>query len=257
MAKTSKNADGVEMYYEVTGTGSPIIVIPGGLMTIPLMQGLIAPLAKSRQVIAVEPQAHGRTSDVDRPLTYEHMADDVAGLISELGLGRTDVCGFSVGAGIALQTAIRHPESVRKLVFLSGVFKGDAEYAQLRAIVSTFAPDLPMLGALRQAYVQVAGSADGWPRLVEKMRQMLGTSYDWSEQVAALSTPTLIVAADSDTFSVEHAVEMFGLLGGNTAATAMGPAGRAQLAVLPGTNHFQFMGRSDLLFPIVSGFLGE
>jgi len=255
MAKARKTANGVEMYYEVTGKGSPIVVIPGGLMTIPQMQGLITPLAKSRQVIAIEPQAHGRTSDVDRQMTYEHMADDVAVLISELDLGRVDVCGFSVGAGIALQTAIRHPESVRKLVFLSGVFKGDGEYAQLRAIVSTFAPDLPMLGMLRQAYVQAAGSADGWPTLVKKMRLLLGTSYDWSEQVAALSTPILIVAGDSDTFPIDHAVEMFALLGGNTAATAMGPAGRAQLAVLPGTNHFQFMGRSDLLFPIVAAFL--
>ena len=203
----------------------------------------------------MEPQAHGRTPDIDRPMTYEQMADDVADLIGELGVGRADVCGFSIGAGIALQAAIRHQGSVRKLVFLSGVFKGDGEYAEVRAMVSTFAPDLPMLGMLRQAYVQAAGSPDGWPVLVEKVRRLLGASYDWSSQVSALSAPVLIVAGDSDTFPVAHAVEMFKLLGGDTAAAVMGGNARAQLAVLPATNHFNFMARLDLLVPLVSAFL--
>ncbi len=128
MPKARKTASGLEMYYEVSGAGSPIVVIPGGLMTIEQMGGLMSALAKTRRVIAVEPQAHGRTTDIDRPMTYEHMADDVAAVIAELGFERADVCGFSVGAGTALQTAIRHPAAVRKLVFLSGAFKGDGEY---------------------------------------------------------------------------------------------------------------------------------
>ena len=255
MPKTLKTASGLEMYYEVTGAGSPIVVIPGGLMTIEQMGGLIPALAKTRQVIAVEPQAHGHTADIDRPMTYEHMADDVAALIAEVGLERADMCGFSVGAGTALQTAIRHPALVRKLVFLSGVFKGAGEYKEIRAIASTFAPDSPMLGMNRQAYFQAAGLPDGWPALVEKMRLLLRESYDWSAPVAALSVPVLIVAGDSDTFPVAHALEMFTLLGGDTGASAMGGAGRAQLAVLPGTNHFRFMQRLDLLVPIVSAFL--
>jgi pimeloyl-ACP methyl ester carboxylesterase len=243
------------MYYEVSGAGAPLVVIPGGLMTIEQMGGLISALGKTNQVIAVEPQAHGRTADIDRPMTYEHMADDVAALIAELGLERASVCGFSVGAGIALQTAIRHPALVRKLAILSGVFKGDAEYKELRAITSTFAPDNPMLGGNRQAYVKAAGSAAGWPALVEKIRLLLCESYDWSEQVAALPMPVLVVAADSDTFPLAHAVEMFALLGGENAANAMGHAGRAQLAVLPATNHFELIQRLDLLTPIISAFV--
>jgi pimeloyl-ACP methyl ester carboxylesterase len=244
------------MYYEVTGAGSPIVVIPGGMMTIEQIGGFIAALAKTRQVVAVEPQAHGHTADITRPMTYEGMADDVAALIEALGFAPADVCGFSVGAGIALQTAIRHPPLVRKLVFLSGVYKGDAEYPELRAITSAFVPDHPMLAGLRQAYVKAAATEDGWPTLVEKMRQLIGQSYDWSDDVSALNAPTLIVSGDCDTQPVAHAREMYALLGGETSAIAMGGNARAQLAVLPGTNHFAFMQRVDLLEPIVSQFLG-
>jgi len=255
MPTAKKTSAGLEMYYEVSGVGAPIVVIPGGLMTIDQMGGLVSGLARTRQVIAVELQAHGRTRDVERPMTYEHLADDVAALVAELGIRQADICGFSVGAGVALQTAIRHPGSIRKLVFFSGVFKGDGEYAEVRAFASTFAADSPMLAMNRDEYVRVSGSAEGWPRLVEKTRLLLSQSYDWSPQVAALPMPVLIVAGDSDTLPVAHALEMFRLLGGETAANVMGGAGRAQLSVLPGTNHFTFLQRLELLQPIVASFL--
>ncbi len=145
------SVNGLRMYYEVHGTGSPLVLIPGGLMTIAQMGEIIPALARSRQVIALEPQAHGHTADIDRPLSYEQMADDTAALIAHLGIGRADVLGFSVGAGVALQTAIRHPEAVRKLIVLSGVFRGDGEYAEVRAFAASFAPDLPMLAAFLDA----------------------------------------------------------------------------------------------------------
>jgi pimeloyl-ACP methyl ester carboxylesterase len=129
------------------------------------------------------------------------------------------------------------------------------EYQEIRSLMSQFAPDMPMLGRNRQAYVHAAKSPEGWPALVEKTRVLLCESYDWSAQVARLSMPVLIVAGDSDIFPVAHALEMFKLLGGDTSATAMGGSGRARLAVLPGTNHFEFMQRTDLLVPILSTFL--
>src|SRR5215217_9159741 len=101
------SVNGLNLYYEVHGTGDPLVIIPGGTMTIAMMGPLVSVLARSRQVIAIEPQAHGHTADVDRPLTYEQMADDTAALIAHLGLRSTDVLGFSVGGGVALQTAIR------------------------------------------------------------------------------------------------------------------------------------------------------
>src|SRR6476619_6382681 len=144
--------NGLAMYYEVHGSGDPLVLLPGGLMTIAQMGPLVPALARSRQVIALEPQAHGHTADIARPLTYEQMADDTAALIAHLGLGRADVLGFSVGAGVALQVAIRHPDRVRQLVVLSGTFRGDGEYAELRAFTSVFEPDMPMLAANREAY---------------------------------------------------------------------------------------------------------
>lgn len=246
--------NGLHLYYEVHGSGQPLILIPGGLMTIAQMGPLIPALAQSRQVIALEPQAHGHTSDIDRPLVYEQLADDTAALIAHLGLGRADVLGFSVGAGVALQTAIRYPEAVRKVVVLSGTFRGDGEYAEIRAFESTFAPDMPVLGANRAAYMAAAGTADGWASLVEKMRALLAEEYDWSEQVRSIQAPTLIALGDADTLPPAHAVALFGLLGGGTAASAMGGQKKAQLAVLPGTTHFSILQR-DGLVPLLTGFL--
>src|SRR6266516_4742031 len=186
--------NGLKMYYEIHGTGKPLVLLPGGLMTIGMMGQILPSLASTRQVIAVELQAHGHTADIDRPLTYEQMADDVAALIKHLGLERADVFGFSVGAGVALQTAIRHSKLVRKLV-------------------------------------------------VAKMRQLLTEHYDWTQDVAAIQAPTLIVIGDADTVRPAHAVELFELLGGGKAASAMGNLSNAQLAVLTGTTEFSLLAR--------------
>jgi pimeloyl-ACP methyl ester carboxylesterase len=245
----------LDLYYEVHGTGEPLVVIPGGMMTIAMMGPIIPALAQSRQVIAIEPQAHGHTADVDRPLSYEQLADDTAALIEQLGLGRVDVLGFSVGAGVALQTAIRHPEALRKLVVVSGTFRGDGEFPEIRAIEAAFSPDMPVLAQIRDAYFATSAKSDGWASLVEKMRRLLAEEYDWSDQVRAIEIPTLVVVGDADTLPVTHAVELFRLLGGDTAASVMGQLSKAQLAVLPGTTHFGIMGRTELLLAIVNPFL--
>jgi len=244
----------IQMYYEIHGTGDPLVVIPGGLMTSAMMGPLVSALAPSRQVIAIEPQAHGHTVDVDRPLGYEQLADDTAGLIDQLGLGRVDVLGFLLGAEIALQTSIRHPEAVRRLVVVSGRFRADGEYPEIRAFEQSFAPDMPMLAPLRDAYLAASPPPDGWVTLVTKMRQLLAEEFDWSAQVAAIMAPTLIVVGDADTVPVAHAVELFALLGGETAAAAMGNRSQAHLAVLPATTHFDIVQRAGLP-AIVSQFL--
>jgi pimeloyl-ACP methyl ester carboxylesterase len=244
----------IQMYYEIHGTGDPLVVIPGGLMTSAMMGPLVSALAPSRQVIAIEPQAHGHTLDIDRPLGYEQLADDSAALIAQLDLGRADVLGFSLGAEIALQTAIRHPEAIRKLVVVSGRFRADGEYPEIRAFEQSFAPDMPMLAPLRDAYLAASPSPDGWATLVAKMRQLLAEEFDWSAQVAAITAPILVVVGDADTVPVAHAVELFARLGGETAAAAMGNRSQAQLAVLPGTTHFSIVQLAELP-AIVSQFL--
>lgn len=248
------DVNAVQMYYDVHGTGDPLVVLPGGLMTSAMMGPLVSALAPTRQVIAIEPQAHGHTADVDRPLTYEQLADDTAALIAHLGLGRSDVLGFSLGGEIALQTAIRHPEVERKLVVVSGRFRGDGEYPEIRAFEQAFAPDMSALDQIREAYLAASPSPDGWASLVAKMRQILAEDYDWSALVPAIKAPTLVVVGDADTLPVAHAVELFALLGGETATAAMGPLSKAQLAVLPATTHFGIVQHPELP-AIVSRFL--
>src|SRR4029077_2523948 len=169
--------NGLEMYYEIHGTGSPLIFIPGGLMTIDMMGALLPSLAKTRQVIAIEPQGHGHTFDINRPLTYEHMADDTAALISYLGIERADVFGFSMGGGVALQTAIRHPEVTRKLVVASAPFRSDGEYREIRALEASFHADAPMLAPNRDAYLRATPSFEGWLQLVAKVKVSLAVDY--------------------------------------------------------------------------------
>ena len=247
--------NGLKMYYEIHGTGKPLVLLPGGLMTIGMMGQIVPDLARTRQVIAVEVQGHGHTADIDRPLTYEQVADDTAALIKHLGLECADVFGFSSGGGIALQTAIRHPEVVRKLVILSAPSKSDGEYAEIRAFVASFQAETPSLSPMREAYVSTAPEPEYWPRLVAKIRQSAAVDCDWTQDVAAIQAPTLIVVGDADTVLPAHAVELFGLLGGGKAASAMGNLSNAQLAVLPGTTHFSILARSDLLLAIITPFL--
>jgi pimeloyl-ACP methyl ester carboxylesterase len=159
--------------------------------------------------------------------------------------------GFSLGGEIALQTAVRHPEAVHKLVVVSGRFRA---YSEVRAFEQSFAPDMPTLAPLREAYLEASPSPDGWAMLVAKMRQLLAEEFDWSTQVAAITAPTLVVAGDAETLPVAHAVELFALLGRETAAAVMGNLTKAQLAALPATTHFSIVQHSELP-AMVSRFL--
>jgi pimeloyl-ACP methyl ester carboxylesterase len=159
-----------------------------------------------------------------------------------------------LGGEIALQTAIRPPEAVRRLVVVSARFRADGEYPEIHAFEQSFAPEMPMLAPLRDAYLAASPSPDGWAALVTKMRQLLAEEFDWSGQVAAITAPTLIVVGDADTVPVAHAVELFALLGGETAAGAMGNRAQSQLAVLPATTHFGIVQHAGLP-TIVSQFL--
>ena len=125
--------NGLEMYYEIHGTGEPLILLHGGVGAIEMFGEVLPLLAEGRQVIAADLQAHGRTADIDRPLSFESMADDIAALIEHLGFAKADVMGYSLGGGVALQTAIRHPEVVRKLVVVSTPFERDGWYPEILA----------------------------------------------------------------------------------------------------------------------------
>jgi len=247
--------NGLQMYYESRGSGQPLLLLHGSFMAIEMLTPLIGPLAEGRRVIAAELQGHGRTADIDRPFSYEQLADDAAALLRHLDAVPADVAGYSLGGGVALQLAIRHPELVRKLVVISAPFTSDGQYPEVLATIEHITPELFANTPVREIYDRVAPHPEGFPALVEKLIAMEARPFDWpAEAIKAIPAPTLIVIGDSDGPLPEHAVAMFRLRGGGVFGDIAGlPA--SQLAVLPGATHVGVMMRPDLLLAMIPPFL--
>jgi pimeloyl-ACP methyl ester carboxylesterase len=252
--------NGLELYYEVHGTGQPLVLLHGAYMTIDAMGEVVPALAETRQVIAVELQGHGRTADIDRPLTYEQMADDTAALLRHLGIEQADVFGFSMGGGVALQVAVRHPDVVRKLVVASASYTSDGMHPELLEMIPTITPEVFAGSPIEEDYLRTAPNPDDFPTLVAKLKQLDMEPFAWpQEDIQGISAPTLIIVGDSDAIRLEHAVELFRLLGGGVMGDLSGLP-KSQLAVLPGTTHFVPPGngvldRADWLLSIIPPFL--
>ena len=188
--------DGLKIYYEIHGTGEPLILLHGGLGSSDMFSDIMPLLSKKNQVIAVDLQAHGRTADINRPLSYKAMADDVAALIHSLNIEKADVMGYSVGGEVALRTAIQHPEVVKKLVIVSATFSRDGWYPEIVAGMTNMGADsaasmkqTPMY----QLYAHTAPRPEDWPVLHTKLGEMFRKDYDWSKDVPAIKVPTLLV----------------------------------------------------------------
>jgi pimeloyl-ACP methyl ester carboxylesterase len=255
------DVNGIKLYYEVLGTGYPLILLHGGLGAISMFGPNLPALAKGRQVIAVDLQGHGRTADIDRPLKPQLMADDIAALIKHLKLDRPDVMGYSLGGGVATFVAIRHPELVRKLVIVSANFKRSAIYPemlaqqeQVRPEAAEFMKQTPMY----QLYASIAPRPEDFPRLLGKIGDMMKVDFDYSKEIAGIKAPTMIVAGDSEMFPPSHAAEFFGLLGGGKRDGGWDGSGRpsSRLAILPGMTHYA-MGSAPELAATVIPFLDE
>ncbi|MBX6342316.1 MAG: alpha/beta hydrolase [Thermomicrobiaceae bacterium] len=248
--------NGLQMYYEVHGAGQPLVLLHGALSAIGTSFGRMLPaLARSRQVIAVEQQAHGRTADVDRPLSVAGMADDTAALLRYLGVERADLFGYSLGAAIALEMGIRHGDLVRKLVLASVTYTADGLHPGLLAGLDQLQPEHLAGTPWQEEYARIAPRPADWPTLVAKVTDLNRRIADWpAEAVQAIQAPTMIVAGDSDIVRPEHAVEMFRLLGGGVPGDTVGLP-QSRLAILPGTTHVTVVERADWLVPMVEEFL--
>ncbi len=251
--------NGLDMYYEIHGSGEPLILLHGGVGAIEMFGEVLELLAESRQVVAADLQAHGRTADVDRPLSIEAMADDVGALIEHLGLERTDVMGYSLGGAVALQTGIRHPGAVRKLVVVSTPFRRDGWYPEVLAGMEQMGAEAaepmkatPMYGL----YSNIAPRPEDWPVLLTKLGELLKRDYDWSEDVEAIEAPAMIVVGDADSVRTAHAVEFFELLGGGKSDAGWDGSKmpNARLAILPATTHYDIF-ISPALASVVTPFL--
>jgi pimeloyl-ACP methyl ester carboxylesterase len=250
----------LSMYYEVHGDGPPLMLLHGAYMTADMMAPLASGLAEVRQVIVPEMQAHARTADADRPITYEQMADDVAALAAHLGLEQADIAGFSMGGATALQVALRHPELVRRLVVASAGYRYDGMPAEALAMFPAITPELFAGSPMETEYLRLAPNPGDFPQLVEKLKVLDTTDFAWpDEAIRGISAPTLIVLGDSDGVRLEHAVDLFKLRGGGVMGDLSGIP-ESQLAVLPGTSHFVPPGsgvldRADWLLAMITPFL--
>jgi len=251
--------NGLKLYYEIHGANEPLILLHGGLQSTEMLGAILTPLAQTRRVIAVDLQAHGRTADIDRPMSYEAMADDIAALMKYLGIEKAGVMGYSLGGGVALRTAIQHPGAVGKLVIVSTVFRRDGWYPEvLAAMAQVGAGSAEMMkpSPLYQTYARIAPRPADWPVLLTKVGDLLRKDYAWSKEVAAIKAPTMLVFADADAIRPEHAVQFFQLLGGGKKDAGWDGSGlsNARLAILPGLTHYN-ISSSPALAATVAPFL--
>jgi pimeloyl-ACP methyl ester carboxylesterase len=249
--------NGLKMYYEIHGNGSgtPLVLLHGSFMTIGLNYGQLIPeLSKTRKVIAVEMQGHGHTADIDRPYSFESLADDIAGLLQYLKFDSADVVGYSMGGGAASQLAIRHPKLVRKLVLISSVFKHEGWSPESRAGFPKLTPELFEGTPLKSEYDKVAPEPAHWSRLVNKIKQVATTPFDFTAKMKSVQAPTLIILGDSDGILPEHVVEMFRVRGGWVNGDLAGLP-NSQLAILPGATHVTLMMRTEQLLATIEPFL--
>lgn len=248
--------NGLRMYYELRGTraeGSlPLVLLHGGLHNTTVDAPVAARLAQARQVIAVDLQGHGRTGDVDRPLRYEQLADDVDALLEKLGVKQADVLGYSLGGGVALRLAIQHPSRVRKLVVVSAPFSNDGWYPEVAAafqhLTGAIAEHMKP-SPVYQTYAAIAPEPANFARLVDKTGELQRRPYDWSADVAKLPMPVLLVFADADSFPPAYIVQFYGLLGGGKRDGGLDGSGRpkSSLAILPGRTHYDLFEAPELV----------
>jgi pimeloyl-ACP methyl ester carboxylesterase len=248
--------NGLNMYYEIHGVGQPLVLLHGAFSAIGTSFGTTLPeLAKTRQVIAFELQAHGRTADIDRPLTVEQMADDVAAALQQLGIDQADIFGYSMGGAVAMHLVIRHPQVVRKLVLASVTYTKNGVHPGLWEGMGEMTHEVMVGSPWHEEYTRIAPKPDDFPTLFAKKTQMDRQIKDFSaEAIAAITAPTLLIIGDSDIVRPEHAVELFRLLGGGVMGDMAGLP-NSQLAILPGTTHVTVVYRADLLLPILTAFL--
>ena len=247
--------NGMQMYYEVSGAGDPLVVLHGAYMNIPTMGAIVPMLAKTHKVYAVELQGHGRTTDIARPITYQNLADDVAAFMDAVGLARADVFGYSMGAVAGLQLAIRHPAKVNRLVLASGAYDVEGWQPEFKTMIPSMTPDMLKDTPLPAEYRKLAPNPNGFPELARKLIALEKEPMAWEAEVKALKTPVLIISGDADVATLEHTVKLFRLLGGGAMGDMGKPLPASRLAVLPATSHTAVITQPELLHALIEPFL--
>jgi pimeloyl-ACP methyl ester carboxylesterase len=248
--------NGLNMYYEVHGTGDPVVLLHGSFMTITNnWTGWIGELSKTRQVIAVELQGHGRTADIKRDFSYENLADDVAALLDHLKMPSADLIGYSMGGGVAMQCAIRHPDKVRKVVSISGVFRHDGWVKEALDLLPQLTSEAFKGSPIEIEYKKLSSTPGEFSSFVRRVLAMDLKPYDFgADKLKATKAPMLFIHGDADGVRLEHIAEMFRLKGGEIFGDVRARSA-SRLAILPNTTHITLMERMAVIVPMVNDFL--
>jgi pimeloyl-ACP methyl ester carboxylesterase len=244
-------ANGVNYYYEVHGRGEPLLLLHGGLGSIDMFGPVLPKLAEGRQVLAVDLHGHGRTALGGRPINLVDMGNDMAVILKELGYTQVDVLGYSMGGGVAFRLAVQHPKAVGRLALVSAGFAQDGFYPEMlpmQAQVSAAMADAMKETPMYKSYMAVAPNPADFPKLLDRMGEMMRKPYDWSEDVKKLKMPVMLVYADSDMFRPEHIVKFYQLLGGGLrdAGWMREHMSLNRLAILPDLTHYEIFSAPEL-----------
>ena len=248
--------NGLKMYYEVHGSGEPVVLLHGAFMTITNnWTGWIGELAKTRKVIAVEMQGHGRTADIERDISGENLADDVAALLDHLKIPKADLIGYSMGGGVAMQCAIRHPDKVRKVVVISSTFRRDGMIKEAADSIPKLTAEAFKGSPIEVEYKKLSPTPDEFPKFVKRLLAMGSKGHDiGADKLKATTAPMFFIHGDADGIRLEHVAEMFRLKGGEIHGD-MKPRSASRLAILPDTTHVTLMQRMPVIVPMVNDFL--
>lgn len=254
-------ANGVNYYYEIRGTGEPLLLLHGGLGQIEMFGPVLGMLAAERQVISVDLHGHGRSSLGDRPISLTDMGDDMAVILKELGFEQVDAMGYSMGGGVAFRLAVQHPEMVRRLALVSAGFAQDGffpEMLPMQAQVSAAMADMMKGTPMYESYAAVAPNPEDFPELLDRMGEMMRKPYNFADDVKTLKMPVMLVYGDSDMYRPEHIVEFYKLLGGGLkdAGWMREHMSQNRLAILPNQTHYD-IGVAPRLAETVLPFLNN
>ncbi len=258
------NVNGLKMYYEIHGSGDPVVLLHGAFMTITInwtapwgngAANWIDELSKTRKVIAIEMQGHGRTADIPRDITEENLADDVAALLDHLKISQADLIGYSMGGSVAMHCAIRHPDKVRKVVVISSVFRQDGMVKEAIDAIPQLTADAFKDSPIETEYKKLSPTPDDFPNFVKRMAAAASKGQDISaDKLKATTAPMFFIHGDADGIRLEHIAEMFRLKGGGSHGD-MGPRSESRLAILPNTTHVTLIDRMSVIVPMVNDFL--
>lgn len=242
------DVNGLHLYHETYGSGAPLVLLHGGMLTIDLnFASLIPTLAQTHTVIGVEMQGHGRTANIEREITYPNLASDVVALLDHLGIARAAVLGHSMGGGVALELAVSHPDRVSAVIPISASVSKDGLHPDL-SDPSTFetSPIMPTaqdFADFKEAYERLSPHPEQFDAFLMTLSGMDSDFAGWTdEQLAGISCPVLIVQGDTDFTLIAHAGVMLAKIPGSA------------LAVIPATTHMQVTRRDTILLPVLEQF---